>query len=100
MRRLVGKLENTSKARRARWERDRATLKRKIGVWHRRALSPDVVRELLPLRARTIGARAAHADAARYDSQLQDVSAAYREALAAAAQPRPDLAMTNLQGLT
>jgi len=103
----VSELENTLEARRARseaqgdeWDRDRLDLKRRIAFYHRRVLGPEVVREVLPLRARTIAARAAHANAAREDARLQEISAPYRNALADAAQPHPDLVMTTIQGLT
>jgi hypothetical protein len=51
------------------WHHDRQDLKR-------RALNPDIVRALLPARARTLGARAIEATAARYDALLQDASPA------------------------
>jgi FkbM family methyltransferase len=103
----VGKLEDAlrtrraeSEAQRAEWQRDRLDLKRRIAFYHRRVPDPDVVRELLPLRALTIGARAAHVNAVAADARLQDLSTAYRDALADAARPRPDLTVTTLQGLT
>ena len=103
----VGKLEDTLRTRRAEleaqqaeWDRDRIDLKHRIAFYHRRVPDPDVIRELLPLRALTIGARAAHANAVEADAQFQNLSAAYRDALSDAARPRPDLTLTTLQGLT
>ena len=103
----VSELEGTlatqrarSETRHAEWQQARLDLKQRIAFYHRRVPDPDIVRDLLPLRARTIGARAAHANALGADARLQDLSAAYRDALSDLAQPRPDLTMTTVQGLT
>ena len=96
--RHVAKLEATIEKQRAKWTRDLEHLRRENDDLSRRALSPDVVRELLPQRARTLAARAADADVARYDRQLQETSTAYREALAVSGEPRSDLVTTDVQG--
>ena len=86
--------------RRVKWLDDRAQLVRRKALLHREVPSKDALRELLPLRARTVAARAAHAGAADSDARLQAVSTPYREAIAALAQPRDDLAATSLLGVT
>jgi FkbM family methyltransferase len=96
----VRELQRRSKEQRAGWKRDVARLKRAGALRHRRILSPAVVHDLLPLRARTIGARAHQASAARRDEWFQEVSTAYRDALRNASQPHPDLVRTTVQGLT
>ena len=97
--RRVKELERKSKEHRAARDRDRIRLKRTCASSHRRVLSPAVVHDLLPLRALTIGARAEHADATRYDAWFQEVSTPYREALNCATQPHPHLVRTTVQGL-
>ncbi len=62
-----------------------------------RMLSGDIVQELLPYRLRTIAARRAYADADRYEQLLLEVSAAYREAVAA--DSAPDLETVDIQGV-
>jgi FkbM family methyltransferase len=98
--RRVHKLERDAKERNAEWERDRAGLKRASASRHRRVLSPDVVHDLLPLRARTIGARARYASAERYEAWFREMSTTYSEALDCATEPHPHLVRTTLQGLT
>jgi FkbM family methyltransferase len=86
--------------RRVKWLDERAQLVRRKALLHREVPSKDALRELLPLRARTVAARASAARAAEYDARLQAISAPYREAIAALAQPRADLAATSLLGVT
>jgi FkbM family methyltransferase len=107
LRRRIKTLEHAADADAAQWKETRGRLKGATDRMKavaaslgRRMLSGDVVQELLPLRARTIGARAAHAGADRYDAMLQEISPAYRKALTDAAHPHPDLATTDLQGFT
>jgi len=74
-------------------------MKRVLGARRRRILSPAVVRALLPLRARTLEARAAAAGAALEETRFQGCSPDYREALAAASTPNPELVKAAVQGL-
>lgn len=97
-RRRAARLEVTLEKFRAKWARDEESLRRENDALSRQVLSPDLVRELLPLRRQTLAARAVYADAVRYDRQLQEASPAYRDALAAADTPRPDLTTTDVQG--
>ena len=97
--RRIRALEQKSKGQRAKWESARARLKRAADAHHRRILSPDVVHDLLPLRARTIAARAKHADAVECDTHHQRVSTSYGQALSSILQPDPYLARTTVQGL-
>jgi FkbM family methyltransferase len=62
-------------------------------------LSPDIVRDLLPMRVRTLAARASLSDATARETRFAAVSDAYREALAAADAPVDELVRTDLQGL-
>ncbi len=98
--RRVSDLEQKSREARAAFERDRARLKRASALLRRSVLSPDVVRDIFQLRARTIGARSRHADALASDARFQDLSPAYKEAISCATQPHAELATTTLQGLT
>jgi FkbM family methyltransferase len=86
--------------RRVKWLDERAQLVRRKALLHREVPSKDALRELLPLRARTVAARASEARAAEYDARLQAISVPYRETIAALAQPRADLAATSLLGVT
>jgi len=99
LQRRVTKLETTSKIFRARVKTEHASTKRVLGARRRRMLSPAVVRGLLPLRTRTLKARAAAADAAREDARFQECSAGYRDALSAVTRPNPELIKSALQGL-
>jgi FkbM family methyltransferase len=75
-------------------------LKKASASRHRRVLSPDIVRGLLPLRTGTIPARAADASAAAADAGFLDVSPSYAEVLATAEAPADGLVRTDLQGLS
>ena len=99
LQRRVAKLEATSKSFRVRSKAEHASMKRVLGVRRRRILSPAVVRGLLPLRARTLEARAAAASAALEDTRFQECSPDYRLALAAASTPHPELVRAAVQGL-
>jgi FkbM family methyltransferase len=98
--RRVQKLETSSKESRSKWEAEHAALKRASASRHRRILSPDVVRSLLPSRIATIPARAARANARAAALQLEAVSPGYREALANVQGAHDGLVRTNLEGLT
>lgn len=98
--RRVRKLETRSKAFRFKAETEHAALKRMSSSRHRRVLSPDVVHGLLPLRARTLAARAAHANAVDEDARLQALSPEYRQEISTLTVPPPMLVKTDLQGLT
>ena len=67
---------------------------------HRRVLSPEIVRSLLPSRVATVSARAARADARAAAAQLEAVSAAYREASERVQESMDGLMRTDLDGLT
>jgi FkbM family methyltransferase len=67
---------------------------------HRRVLSPAVLKGLMPLRLQTIAARARKEDADRYDTRLQDASAAYRDALAETGESDSELARITLDTLS
>jgi FkbM family methyltransferase len=99
LQRRVDKLERTSKAFRLKTKSEHASMKRVLGARRRRILSPAIVRALLPLRARTIQARAAAADAAGEAARLQDDVPGYRDTLATASQPNPELVKAAVQGL-
>ena len=99
LRRRVEKLETKSKSFRVRAKAEHASMKRVLGFRRRRILSPAVVRGLLPLRARTLEARAIVAGAAREDARFQECSPGYRDALAAATTPNPELVKASVQGL-
>jgi FkbM family methyltransferase len=99
LRRRVEKLETTSKSFRARIKTEHASMKRVLGARRRRILSPAVVRGLLPLRARTLEARALLAGAVQEDARFQTCSPDYRDALATATQPHPELVEATVQGL-
>lgn len=96
----VRKLETRWKEFRFRAKAEHAAMKRTSNVRHRRILSADIVHDLLPMRVRTIAARATHANATREDDRLQALSLEYRNALATLATPHPMLVKTDLQGLT
>jgi FkbM family methyltransferase len=107
LRRRIKTLESTShaaaaqaKATRVRLKRANDRLKTVAASLGRQMLSAAVVQELLPYRARTLAARATYADAVRYDAQLQEISAAYREALADTARPHEGLTAVDVQGFT
>ena len=98
--RRVQKLEASSKESESRWETHQEALKKASASRHRRVLSPDIVRGLLPLRTPTIRSRATDANAASADARLIEVSSAYAEALASGQTPADGLVRTDLQGLT
>jgi FkbM family methyltransferase len=99
LRRRVEKLETTSKTFRFRAKAEHASMKRVLGVRRRRILSPAIVRGLLPLRASTLEARALVAGAEREDARFQECSPDYRDALATATTPNPELVKAGVQGL-
>ena len=99
LRRRVEKLETISKTFRVRVEAEHASMKRVLGVRRRQILSPAVVRGLLPLRARTLEARALIAGAEHEDARFQDCSADYHDTLATVSQPNPELVRAAVQGL-
>lgn len=86
-------------AERDTWTSAQRRLKRSSAFHARRVLEPAVVRELLPHRAKTIGARAVSAHAERFDTRMQEASPAYRAALADLDRPYEGLAETEVQGL-
>ena len=77
-----------------------AALKRQSASRHRRVLSPDIVRKLLPMRLATIRARASRTGADVTEAHLKQVSVAYREALAGVERPADNLVRMDLQGMT
>jgi FkbM family methyltransferase len=99
LRRRVEKLESTSKTFRARVKTEHASMKRVLGSRRRRILSAAVVRGLLPLRARTLAARAALAGAAQEDARFQECSPDYRDTVATTTLPNPELVKAAVQGL-
>jgi FkbM family methyltransferase len=99
LRRRVEKLETQSKTFRVRAKTEHASMKRVLGFRRRRILSPAVVRGLLPLRARTLEARAVVAGAAREDTRFQECSPGYRDALATTTTPNAELVKAVVQGL-
>lgn len=96
----VQELKHVGKLARRRWETEHASLKEGSATRLRRIPSPDVLRDLLPLRARTLGARARDAGASEHEARLLDTSPAYGEAIAGLAAPGHALARTRVQGLT
>jgi len=100
LQRRVWKLETASKRSRANWELEHASLKRQSASQSRRVLDPDIVRDLLPLRAATVSARASGANAAVAEARLIDASAAYRDGVMASNGFGDALVRTDLQGLT
>ncbi|MGH7555902.1 MAG: FkbM family methyltransferase [Longimicrobiales bacterium] len=98
--RRVQKLKASSRDARSKWEVAHAALKRASASRHRRILSPDIVRSLLPSRVATMPARAARANARAAASQLETTSSAYREALASVHGAVDGVVRTNLEGLT
>ncbi|MDA1185869.1 MAG: FkbM family methyltransferase [Acidobacteria bacterium] len=99
LRRRIDKLETTSKAFRIKTKAEHEKMKRVLGARRRRILSPAIVRALLPLRARTLQARAAAADAPREDARLQERAPDYGQALVAADEQNPELVKAAVQGL-
>jgi FkbM family methyltransferase len=97
--RRVRKLEAGSKEFRAKAESEHAALKKMSSSRHRRVLNPDIVHDVLPLRAQTLASRRVDANADAADARFQAASAAYRQAIATLAQPNPMLHRTTLQGL-
>jgi FkbM family methyltransferase len=95
-RRRIAQLEAALEKRQAKWELESDRLRR--AALSRYPLSPDIVRELLPYRARTLAARAGREDAVRADARLLEASRAYRDAIAHLDQPQPDLVETDVQG--
>ena len=98
---------HAAKAETTRWKAGHARQKEEIqrlrtvaGSLRRSLLSADIIRELLPVRARTVAARAARAAAAQEETRLQQISPAYREAIHQAGHPHPHLTATDVQGLT
>jgi FkbM family methyltransferase len=100
LRRRVQKLEAISKESSSRWQAKHAALKRASASRHRRILSPDIVRSLLPSRVATIPARAARANARDAALQLEKLSPAYREAFACVHGADDGLVRANVEGLT
>jgi FkbM family methyltransferase len=86
-------------AQQAKWEPELRDLREQSAFYSRRVLDPDVLHGLLPHRARTLSARAAHSHADRYDAQMQQASPAYREALTSVGDPHAELVTTEVQGL-
>jgi FkbM family methyltransferase len=78
---LREKLRGTEQAA-DRWKREATNHRRRV-------LSPVVVRDILPLRRAQVPFRAAAREANAREQRLLEVSASYREALAAGADPGP-----------
>ncbi len=85
---------------RAKTKAEQERLKRMCVALHRRVLSPDVLHDVLPLRARTLAARRQLVDADHEDARMQAIDPEYRDALARAASSDPMLHRTEIQGLT
>jgi FkbM family methyltransferase len=87
------------KAAEIKWAGERAALKRVSAERHRLALSPALLRGLLPLRAQTIAVRARHENAERYDLLLQETAPAYRAELADTGEADSELERITLDTL-
>lgn len=95
----VQKLETTLRDVRRKRDLEHASLKRESSSRHRRVLSPEIVRDLLPLRFQTLAARTAYWHAGQAEAGFARSSAAYRQALTDIEKPVEGLVRADFQGL-